>query len=319
VAGSLFNRTYYKSRLIPLTLNLAAFFAVGMFSWWTYVSGHIMKFADFIYWGFTMDLFLQAPKEVSTYIAAAPPSELLFNQIGMFIFFMLSFIGCFYMISRRYGNMLTFNYVLAGLTPLMIGFFSYITGYYLLPERWWYYSMILLAIPLAVALILLANTLRKNTKKAAFLFIFITCLAFLTIASSTANMDNHTFAPNTGVRMAFTQSEIDTAAYFANATTNQTTIGSDYDYFSNPSSSIMVNYYHMNFSHVKSIDTNILSKNYTNATDIVVIRQQIITNVFRAFGSPYRITYDPRTTLEQQGYSRIYDSHTAIGYYRTGD
>jgi hypothetical protein len=317
--GSLFNSTYYKSRLIPLTLNLAGFFAVGMFAWWTYVSGHILKFADFIYWGFTMDLFLRSPKEVSTYIAAAPQGELLFNQIGMFLFFMLSFIGCFYMISRRYGNMLTFNYVLAGLTPLAIGFFSYISGFYLLPERWWYYSMILLAIPLAVALILLANTLKTTRKKAAFLFIFITSLAFLLIMSSTANMDNNTFAKNTGVRMSLTQSEIDAAAYFANATTNTTTIGSDYDYFSNPSSSIMVNYFHMNFSHVKSIDYHILHKNYTNATTIVVIRQTIITNVFRAYGSPYRITYNPRTLLEQQGYSRIYDSTTVTGYYNTGD
>lgn len=312
-----FNRTYYRSKVLPFSLNVASFFSVAMFSWWIYVTGHIRNLADFVYLGFTADIFISAPEVVESYIATASQAELMFNQIGMFIFFALSFLGCFYMISRRFGNLMTLSYVFVGLTPLAVGFFSYISGYYLLPERWWYYAQVLLAVPLAITVVLFVNVLLKRRAKSAFLFGFVAVLSFLMLFSSTANIDNHLFAPTTGVRMALTESELASASFFADRSVG--TLGSDYDFFTNPSSSIMVNYYDMNFTRVKSIDKQLLSASFKGAPDLIVIRHAIVRTPFRLFGQPYFIEYDPCVAIEEQGYSRIYDSDTVVGFYHSSN
>ena len=307
-----FNKIYKKNEM-SVTINMAIFFSVAMFSWWIYASGHIEKLADIVRVGFQETSFVHAPQEVIIYLATVPVSEQIFNQLGSFLFFSISFLGCFYMISRKHGNFSTLNAAVVGMTPLAVGFFSLIFGYFTIQERWWYFSQILLAVPLAIALLLLCGKIRNRSLKPIFLIFLTIFISFLMVMSPTANLDNHTFSPNTGIRSALTESEITTAAFFVEKSIG--TLSSDYDYFTNPSSSILINYYDLNYSKIKSLDTAFFTRKFDNMSSIIVIREQILNKPFRIFGQPFKLNYDPRKALDEQGFSRIYDCNSVFGFH----
>ena len=91
-------------------------------------------------------------------------------------------------------------------------------------------------------------------------------------------------------------------------------ISSDYDYFTNPSSSIPVNYYNMDYGRVKSLDTSLFIGKFEHNVSTIVIRQEIVNNPFRLFGQPFKINYDPRQSLNEQGFSKIYDCNSVSGF-----
>ena len=49
---------------------------------------------------------------------------------------------------------------------------------------------------------------------------------------------------------------------------------------------------------------------------LVLIRQEIVTNPFRARPGVFRLNYDPREALTQQGFSKIYDSGSVSGFIK---
>jgi hypothetical protein len=312
ICSYIFRTTYFKNNKKFVTINMAAFFSVAMFSWWIYGSGHINTLADFIQAGFRASNLIFAPKEVTEFILKVPQIEQIFNVIGLFLFFSISVIGCFYMISKKYGNALTLSFSIIGITPLAIGFISLITGYYLIPERWWYFSQILLAIPISLTFILLCNKIKRKSLKTLFLFFLITFLTFAMIISPTANLDNRIFSQNTGLRSALTKSEITAASFFAEK--SAATLSSDFDYFTNPSSSILINYFNINSTRIKSLDQSILTRKFDRNYSIIVIREEIITQPFRIFGQTYKLDYNLKKSLEIQGFSVIYDSNSVSGY-----
>jgi hypothetical protein len=216
------------------------------------------------------------------------------------------------MISLDYGNILTFKIALVGLTPLIIGFFSLIFGYFILPERWWYFSQILLTIPIAVAFLLFCNIFKKKSLKPVFPFFLTIFISFIMILSPNANFDNHIFSPNTGVRSALTEAEITAAAFFIEKSTDS--ISSDYDYFVNPSSSILINYYGLSYDRIRSLDISLLKDEFFENDKIIVIREEIVKRPFRLSGQVYKLNYDPIKSLDIKGFSKIYDSTKVKGF-----
>ena len=314
-ALKIYNKIHHEHKMAPVTFTIAIFFIITMFSWWSYASGHITTLVKLIGWGFSIDFFVHAPEAILGYIFTVPFSEQLFNQLGMFLFFALSLIGCFYMISKKYGSSHTFIMAIVGATPLAIGFFSLITGHSVIEQRWWYFSQILLALPLAITFFLLCGVIKNKFAK-PFLLLFLTFfLSFIMITSPKANIDNHTFSPNTGIRPPSTEAELRAAAFFVEKSVYN--ISSDYDYFTNPSSSIPVNYYNMSYSRIKSLDTSLITGEFErNGNIIVVIREEIVDKPFRLFGQPFKLNYDPRQSLNEQGFSKIYDCNSVSGFMR---
>jgi len=94
----------------PIGLTITLFFIIFMFAWWLYASGHITKLADFIRMGFHEADLSRHTESTLHYVPTIPMIERLFNQLGMFLFFSLSFIGLFYMISKKYGNEQKFTF-----------------------------------------------------------------------------------------------------------------------------------------------------------------------------------------------------------------
>jgi hypothetical protein len=296
----------------PIGLTITLFFITSMVSWWIYASGHIRTLADFISRGFSKEYFSRTTEEAMKYVQTIPMMELLFNQIGMFLFFSFSFIGLFYMISKKYGNNQKFTFAGMGFIILSLAFFPLITGHSIIASRWFYLAQIMLALPLALSIMIIINVIKTNKLKSIILSSFCIILAFLMIMTS--NVDNHFLSPNTGVRHGKFESEVITAAFVSEKATSN--IYSDYDYFTNPSSSIPGNYFGISYSRIKSLDEHLINGEFNDINGIVVIREEIATKPFRLLGTIFKLNYDIYEILDAHSFSKVYMSNSANTYYK---
>ena len=303
--GALFVYRAYHSRAGNYALLMLPFcFAIAMFAWWTYASGSIGTLAHLIDWGFSIDFFVKTPEEFRSYAAVVPLGEQVFNNLGMFLFFAFSFIGVFYMISRR-GSSSSFTMAWVGVAPLAIGFFTLIAGHSVIEHRWWYFAQILLSIPLAVAIYTVGTwKAKKPLHVYVFNFGFVAALCILMITSPPANVDNLSFSPNSHIRYAPTEAELKSI----------TTLTDKWD---GPikSDEYLAGSQKFQYLQVSAFCQQIYSEDYLSLRDcIVVIRKDIVGRPFKFFSSIYKLDYNLDTKLEGLGFSRIYDSNSGCGY-----
>ena len=279
-------------------------FTVAMFAWWIFAaSSNITSWFRLIEWGFSIDTFAETD-EVRGYVAVIPLGEQLFNNLGMFLFFAFSFIGVFYMISRR-GSGSSFAMAWVGMAPLAIGFISLISGLGLIEQRWWYFAQILLSIPLAVAIYIVGTWKSKRPLHLySFVFGFVVLLSILMITSPPANVDNLSFSPNSHMRFSLTDAELEsfktlTEKWNGPIKTDEYFAGTQK--FQNP--------------QVSAFCQEIYSEDYLSLKEsIVVIREAVVGRPFKIFSSIYKLDYDLNEKLDGLRFSRIYDSNAVSGY-----
>lgn len=285
-----------------VALSIPLGFTVAMFAWWTYASGHVQDLGNLVEWGFSADYFGSSPAEAVSYSLSVPLSEQLFNNLGMFLFFALSFIGIFYMISRR-GDSMTFTMSWVMITPLVIGFFSLITGHSVLEHRWWYLAQILLSAPLSIAICLAGTWKSKRSVFApALISGFVILLSFLLIVSPPANGDNATFSSET-TRSALTASELQAQTILSY---HDGIIISDKYYATRLSF----------FDHdTDTFCEEILNKNLLSLEgDLILIRGAVIDGPFSLYMTSYKLDYDLLGSLNNSTFSRIYDNGSVYAY-----
>ncbi len=90
------------------------------------------------------------------YLPSQPLWELSLRAAGICAFLALALIGCFYMISKKFGSPRAFVFIAVGVIPAILGF-SRAFGAFLVPERWVFLSQILYAVPLGVTLLVCPN------------------------------------------------------------------------------------------------------------------------------------------------------------------
>ena len=302
-----YNYLFHEKIQSIVSLNIAVFFSVAMFSWWIYSTGHIHTLGDIIKIGFSPDFFIHAPQEVIGYLTTVPIFEQLMNQLGMFLFFSISLIGFFYMISKKHGNTITINYALIGIIPLTIGFVSLIIGTYVIPDRWWYFSQIFLSLSVAIALIIIYNRVKYQFSKSILLIFITVFITFMMIMSPDANIDNAVFSPNTGVRLAMTESELTAASFFIEKSIDTLSVDSDY-------SNVFINYFNLSDKKLELLDFYLLKGEFNLSRRIIILRYLTIEKPFRLFGQPFKLNYNPKLVIENEGYSSIYDSKS-ISFY----
>jgi len=289
----------------PVFFRVSFAFTIGMFSWWMYASKTFGTLVKLLEWGFNRDVFV-GEINVNTNVALVPLSEQIFNNIGLFLFFALSFIGIFYILSRNNHHGQVFAFI--ALTPLFIGFVSLISGHSIIEHRWWYLSQLLLAVPLAISVLLLTAGMQKKGAGAIgkmVMFTLVFGLSFLMILSPPANVDNNTFSPNSADRAAFTAPELQSTTTVLSLTEGR--IGTDY-YWSNTCSLFLD-------AHTISIDKALQDGDYLGTgLHLILIRDYIVHEPFTLYGYPYRITYDPASRLGYQGFDTVYDSSSVQLY-----
>jgi hypothetical protein len=288
-------------------------FTAAMFAWWIYAaSGNIRTLANLIDDGFSADYFVNIPHEFKTYAVVVPFGEQLFINLGMFLFFAISFIGIFCMISRK-GSCSSFAMAWIGITPLAIGFFSLISGHSVIESRWWYFSQILLSIPLAVAICIVSTWKTENPRASyCFVFGFVALLSFLMIMSPTANVDNHILSPITGTTAAYTQSEMIASEFFAKNTMD--TISSDRNYCTNPSSSVFSHLYGINSERLHCLDDSLVFDEYIHDGSMKIIRSKWFREPFKRGGFSFHIRQDLNEHMSNLGFNKVYNNPMMSGY-----
>lgn len=300
----LYNKVYYTKTVLA-SISLCVLFTSSMFAWWTYASGHIYIFGSFIKWGFSRDSQISTPHDLLiSSISIVPLSEQIFNMMGIFTFFTLSFIGCFYMISRIYGTQNTFIFAIIGIVPLALGFFSLISQHSILEGRWWFFSQILLSIPFSVAILILCNLINKPRYMAVFIFFLTVSVTFLLIISQAANIDNLAFSPNSNVRYSLTASELQA-------------ISTNLNYFKGPITTD--NYYsrtQMYTFNVQSFDDDLYNHTITSINNkLILVRDEIFVHPFLFFTSIYKLDRDQVSQFNESNFLKIYNCGSVKGYF----
>jgi len=305
--GALYPRSEkYTARLNPLG------FTITMFAWWIYASGHIETLGQLIRWGFSIDFFGRIPAEYLDYALPIPLGELIFDDLGLYLFFAVSFIGVFYMISRR-GNSSMFFVASIGVTPLVIMFLSVISGITVIESRWSYFAQILLSVPLAVAIYLMATwKSRKPLFRYSFVFGFVVILSIFMIMSTPANIDNHIFSSISGSTDAYTHSELVASEFFAKNTMG--VISSDYNYCTNPSSSVFIYVYGINQERLHNLDRSLIFGEFDRDGSVKVVRSKWLQEPLIRGGLSLHVRSDVNEYVSNLGFNRIYENPTMSGY-----
>ncbi|WP_407356573.1 hypothetical protein [Methanolobus sp. WCC5] len=297
-------RTSNKKYPISLTITLTAI--ISMLAWWSFASGHIYSLTEMIKWGFSRDYFIKSPDYILEAVNSLPIAEEIFNNVGMFLFFALSFIGCFYMISKKYGNQNTFAISVVGFTPLFLGFFSLITQRGIIEDRWWFFAQVFLSIPLSVSLLLLYNSfrnkfMRHNVIPILILIIFMFSFSFVLVMSPKANMDNNVFSSSSSYRLSLTESEIQ--SLYTISEKSDSSIGVD-QYL------ILASFLPLDIQ-VIPINEEIDSGNFNETkVELILVRNYIIDNPFQLYTSTYNLNYNPLIELENRKFNKIYQSNS---------
>lgn len=295
-----------------ISLYVPIIYTIMMLIWWTY-SEIIGILTNIIKYGFSQDFYEVIPQEISSHAVTVSLGETLFNNFGMFLFFAFSFIGIFYMVSRKKSSS-TFVMALVGMTPLAIGFISLISGFHLIEHRWWYFALILLSIPLAVAIYIIGTwETERSYSLYCFVFGFVVILSFFMIMSSPANIDNHTFSPVTGSTYAYTQSEMIASGFFALNAIG--VLSSDFWYCSFPTSSVFVNVYGIGPERLQTLDYSLISGEFYHDGSIKIIRSKYSQEPLIRREHSLRVLPDLSNYLFNLGFNKIYDNPTTTGYF----
>jgi hypothetical protein len=234
----------------------------------------------------------------------------LFNQLGLFSFYGLALIGSFAMLCRSLRNRYGFALVIASLSLLAANFLVILPSQSWLVPRFNHLLQILLAIPLGTAFLWLAGLPRRKIASTCLIGTIVFALSFFMVMSPQLNRDNRTFSANTIVRYAFTESELQ--AFDTVSTFYDGEIGID-GYGVSPLQLALAP-----SNEISSIDDQLFSGNYDDCRDmLVLIRKEVVVNPWEISGlAAFRLGYDPRQALIEQGFSQVYDCGSVSGFIK---
>lgn len=209
-----FSHQHATPTVLYLELAILTIFTIGMLAWWTYSSGHIDSLVRYAELGFDSGLFVRYP-ELKLYRAEAPFMELIYNGLGLYAFLALSLVGVLFMISQK--NHPNFLFALISVAPALIAFIFTISGGSVIEERWFYFSQILLSIPLMLTLFLMGGWLVKKPRYLYLLFFgFIVIMSFVTSTGTFGSLDCNEITPSSVNTLYYSQSEMIGSGFIGN-------------------------------------------------------------------------------------------------------
>jgi hypothetical protein len=320
-----YERLNHKTTIRGRTFLIAFLvFTIVTVGYWTFISGHTNALIRIARSGFSGEVFgtpspeaiTQIPEVLPTmkeaiiqYRDSIPFMEQLFNQSGFFLFFMLAFIGSFLLVSKNTRNKYSFALVFSGLIILAINFSGVITRHGFLADRFNYFCQVLLAVPVGTIFFWLGNLFSRKFAVAGLTGIVAFVLSFLMIMSPQANMDNRIFSPNTTVRYAFKESEMQAINTVSNLYDGE--LGSDYY--------VRILRYLPDLSaKIKDISKQIYSQDFSSCQNtLILIRDEILNHPFKAASSGiYRLKYSPEQALIKEQFSKIYECGSISGFIK---
>jgi hypothetical protein len=199
----------------------------------------------------------------------------------------------------------TFTYAMLSITPLLISFVFYISGGSAVTERWFYFSGVLLSIPLSLVIYWLGTSERKPIYRCLIFLIFIVVFSFLMITSAMGNHDNFSFPPSDKLKIYHTHSELTGYDFFVNKSTQTLCI----DGFSFP---VFKQYY--NWNNYQRIDLAYTSGDFNHDGTTKLLRRDIVLNFQRMGVLSPNIRADIYQYMSDLGFSKIYGNFGLTGY-----
>lgn len=285
-----------------ISIKLPILFTVVMFAWWAYASSETMgSLANLLQWGFSKEYFFQGPH---IQLGVAPFMEQFSTNFGTTVFFALSLVGFFYMVSKRYGDARKLALGVSGMAFLTLPYLSQISGHSVLEPRWLYLAEGLLSVPLALSLMLLCNSTKRKWLRGATICSVMFILTFSMITTGISNMDNRLLSPTLSTRDALETSELEAGHYVGEIMSSE--IRTDFYY-----------YIALNFQGLSAlpIDAELSSGTFSKTSGDLILIRSVLANdaVTVAYGS-IRLNYDPNDRLDQEGFSRVFSCGSVEGY-----
>jgi hypothetical protein len=303
IFGFFFSKILHRNQFNnPINFIVPIVFTMILYSWWAYGSNIFVLVDHLITTDLSAETFQTAPKLFSTYVLPVGIVERIFNFTGVFLSFSISFIGLFFMISKK-GNLSTFSIALICITPLAVSFVSLISGHNILEARWWFFAQQFSCIPLSYGIISISSTYLKTEKSAIVLCSTIVALiCFLMIMSPVANIANNQISPKSIMRATPIMSElsiIEFLDYYKGI------IKTD-SYYSRILKSLGYN--------TENLDNEIYSEDFSNKMkQLVLIRTYIQSNTFILFSALYQLEYSIINKCDNS-LSLIYNNGEVRGY-----
>ena len=222
--------------------------------------------------------------------------EVIVASLGMLLYVGIAIIGCLAML-RKEATLSHKSFAILSLVVLATGFIPRLFGIYLLDQRWWYFAMALLAVPLGLSLVQLAST---SYIRQGVIIALATAIVFLSTNGLASNMTNRTLFPDITVRYAFTNTEIASLGKIIEH--DEAVVGTD-PLFALPARRIIN-------SKVLSLESELLSGNFSNSTaDILLLRSALNEEpIGLGDGTIYRLSYDIVATAEEQGFQKVWSN-----------
>lgn len=263
-------------------------------------SGHIETIIALVKSGFDPSYF--SPLSV----VGVPSGEQFFNYLGFSLFCGLGFIGIVAMFYKDIINGKGFALAITGMIVLVFTGVAFMSQRTVILGRWCHLAQILLAIPIGVLLVWLGG-MKKKILNICLIGLLVFVLAFLMIVSPQENMDNRTFGPNTIVRSAFTQEELDALNEVSEEWDGK--IAVDMSYYA------MRRFY---WGQLYDMSPNLVSRNFSECEGMVVlVRDSIMEEPCKIDGyGIVHLDYDPGEALKEQGFLMVYKNGSVRGYAR---
>lgn len=296
-----------------ISMRTILFFNLLMLSYWIYITNAVfIQFINLIRSMFEKEVVLgysALPPEVTKYISNIPLSEQIFNTFGFFLFWGLSLMGGLFIMAKKIRDEQRVSLVFLGFLFLCMGFFGLLLSFSLVEERWWYFGQIILAIPVSISIIFIANFFNRPSMKAISAGFLTLVLVLFMVVDTTANIDNRTFSQDLGVRFAFIGSELQ-ALKFSEKIWDGRIATDPYAY--RPLNTSM--YSPLFPSRYLKVDSQnflnlILYNSYIDKNILIIIREEILNHCFSVGSGAFRLSEDPRERISfTQKISKIYDS-----------
>lgn len=300
---SLYKMLSDREVLTPFSFGFVLVFSTSMVGWWTFVDNKMAYLISLAFDGFRMGVAGTVPGTVANYVFTVSLTEQAIRYVGMFIFFAISLLGCFYLMSKKGRSPHRFTYMAIGLAFLILGSTALAFGITDLESRWFHIAEIMLAVPVALSILIIGSGKVRKRLSAIATFILVASLAFLSIISPCTQVDNNYLSPNTGIRFAYTESELYGVHFMVD--NHEGLIFTDFDFGNNAVS------YYIGFDRDRlSPSDQSLLENSFNKGALMAIRTEIADQPIRLGGLPYKLGYDPSYTLSiaDPAFNKIYDS-----------
>ena len=288
----------YVRLLVPIG------FTVAMFGWWTYASMHTNRLGNLISIDFDPEIIGNSAFDLGNASIDIGLVDILFSVLPFYLFATISFIGVLYMVSQKGGNS-TFTYALLSISSLLISFVFYISGRTAITGRWFYFSEVLLSIPLSLVVYWLGTGKKKSIYRCLAFFMFIAVFSFLMITCAHGNHDNFSFPPESKGKIYHTHSELSSYDFFVNKSAGTLSI----DGYMFP---VFRHYY--NWNNYQRIDLAYISGEFNHDGTTKVLRHGVIHNFQRKGLLSPNIQTDLYHYMSDLGFSKIYENPSVVGY-----